>query len=520
MAETSTGLQERKTDKELYSYQLGAINQIFEKFESAPPDYHLLYQLPTGGGKTVIFSEIVRQYLKNHNKKVLVMTHRIELCRQTSEMLTSFGVINKVVNSTANLDDQSQYSCFVAMVETLNNRLNDDQLDISDIGLVIIDEAHYNSFTKLFKFFDNSFMLGVTATPLSSNKNLPMNDNYNELITGETIGALIENEFLARAEIFQYDMGLTSLEVGANGDYTVKSSEDLYSSNSMLDKLLDAYQRHSKGKKTLIFNNGINTSIQVYYTFKAEGLPVAHLDNTATKKQRQQILKWFRETPDAILTSVSILTTGFDEPTIDTIILNRATKSLTLYYQMIGRGSRILNNKSSFSVIDLGNNCHRFGPWGSDLDWKAIFRSPDFYMDRLLSDEELESNFRHEMPEELRVQFGKSEEVYFDIKNTYITATNKGESSKVVLERSIIQHAKICIENSEDVYDALALAKLLGEDIDYRIMAYAKCISKSTFSFLTWLKDDYRKKLNAYLRANFDEVFEEIHGHPPLDEDE
>ena len=520
MAETSTGLQERKTDKELYSYQLGAINQIFEKFESAPPDYHLLYQLPTGGGKTVIFSEIVRQYLKNHNKKVLVMTHRIELCRQTSEMLTSFGVINKVVNRTDNLDDLSQYSCFVAMVETLNNRLNDDQLDISDIGLVIIDEAHYNSFTKLFKFFDNSFMLGVTATPLSSNKNLPMNDNYNELITGETIGALIENEFLARAEIFQYDMGLTSLEVGANGDYTVKSSEDLYSSNSMLDKLLDAYQRHSKGKKTLIFNNGINTSIQVYYTFKAEGLPVAHLDNTATKKQRQQILKWFRETPDAILTSVSILTTGFDEPTIDTIILNRATKSLTLYYQMIGRGSRILNNKSSFSVIDLGNNCHRFGPWGSDLDWKAIFRSPDFYMDRLLSDEELESNFRHEMPEELRVQFGKSEEVYFDIKNTYITATNKGESSKVVLERSIIQHAKICIENSEDVYDALALAKLLGEDIDYRIMAYAKCISKSTFSFLTWLKDDYRKKLNAYLRANFDEVFEEIHGHPPLDEDE
>ena len=520
MAEISNALQERKTDKELYSYQLGAINQIFDKFESAEEDYHLLYQLPTGGGKTVIFSEIVRQYLKNHKKKVLVMTHRIELCRQTSEMLTSFGVINKVVNSTANLDDQAQYSCFVAMVETLNNRLNDDQLDISDIGLVIIDEAHYNSFTKLFKFFENSFMLGVTATPLSSNKNLPMNDNYDELITGETIGALIENEFLARAEIYQYDMGLTSLEVGANGDYTVKSSEDLYSSNSMLDKLLEAYLRHSKGKKTLIFNNGINTSIQVYYTFKAEGLPVAHLDNTATKKQRKQILKWFHETPDAILTSVSILTTGFDEPTIDTIILNRATKSLTLYYQMIGRGSRILNNKSSFSVIDLGNNCHRFGPWGADLDWKAIFRSPDFYMDRLLSDEELEGNFKHEMPEELRVQFSNSEEVYFDIKETYTNATVNGESSKVVLERSIIQHAKICIENSEDVYDALALAKLLGEDIDHRIMAYAKCISKSTFSFLTWLKDDYRKKLNAYLRANFDEVFEEIYGHPPVEQED
>ena len=187
MAETSTAIQDKKSGKELYSYQKGAIDKIFDKFETASDDYHLLYQLPTGGGKTVIFSEIVLQYLKNHNKKVLVMTHRVELCNQTSEMLTGFGVVNKVVDSMANLDDQKEYSCFVAMVETLNNRLNDDKLDISDIGLVIIDEAHYNSFTKLFKFFEKAFILGVTATPLSSNKELPMKKNYNELIVGETI---------------------------------------------------------------------------------------------------------------------------------------------------------------------------------------------------------------------------------------------------------------------------------------------------------------------------------------------
>jgi len=512
-------LQTKKTDKELYSYQKGAIDQIFKKFETAPSDYHLLYQLPTGGGKTVIFSEIVRQYLKNHSKKVLVMTHRLELCKQTSEMLTSFGVVNKVVNSTANLDDQKQYSCFVAMVETLNNRLQDDKLDISDIGLVIIDEAHYNSFTKLFKFFEKSFVLGVTATPLSSNKNLPMKDNYDELITGESIANLIENEFLANAEVFVYDMSLTSLEVGSNGDYTVKSSEDLYTSNTMLDKLLNAYEKRSKDKKTLIFNNGINTSIQVYYTFKAAGYPIAHLDNTVSKKERFAILKWFKETPNAILTSVSILTTGFDEPTIDTIILNRATKSLTLYYQMIGRGSRILNNKSSFKVIDLGNNYHRFGPWGADLNWQLIFKSPNYYIDKLLTDEELESTFRHEMPPEIREQFAKSEETYFDIKAVYIAATSRGESSKVVLERSIMQHAKICIENSDDVYDALALAKLLGDDIHNRIQSYAKCISKSTHNFLSWLRDDYKKKLNSYLRNNFNQVYEEIYGYPPVEED-
>ena len=116
--------------KELYGYQKAAIEEIFQRFENAADDYHLLYQLPTGGGKTVIFSEIVRRYISRYNKKVLVLTHRIELSKQTSKMLNEFGVKNKIINSTAQLDDQENYSCFVAMVETLKNRLNDEKLDI------------------------------------------------------------------------------------------------------------------------------------------------------------------------------------------------------------------------------------------------------------------------------------------------------------------------------------------------------------------------------------------------------
>ena len=503
--------EERKEGKQLYHYQKGAIQKIFQCFESAIDDYHLLYQLPTGGGKTVIFSEIVSQYLNTQNKKVLVMTHRIELCKQTSNVLGEFGVRNKVIDSKAKLDDQSEYDCFVAMVETLNNRLKDNKLDISDIGLVIIDEAHYNSFTKLFKFFENSFILGVTATPLSSNIDLPMTDNYDELIVGESIESLIENRFLAKANMFSYNVGLTSLVVGANGDYTVKSSEDLYTNNEMLSKLMDAYNERCKNKKTLIFNNGINTSLFVYDLFKKAGLPIAHLDNTTTKKERSNILKWFKQTPNAILTSVSILTTGFDEPSVEAIILNRATKSLTLYYQMIGRGSRIFKNKDSFDVVDLGNNFHRFGPWGStNLDWHRIFKYPSHYLDGILSDEELESNFIYEMPEDVRKLFSKSENVYFDINKTYISSIRSGESSKVVLKRSIEQHAKICIENSDDIYDALSLMKLLNEDIDFRIHRYSKCISKSTHNFLKWLIEDYKKKLRSYLRQNFDQIKSEL----------
>lgn len=514
---TNTEIEERKAGKDLYSYQKEAINKIFKRFEEAPEDYHLLYQLPTGGGKTVIFSEMVRQYLKHHKKKVLVVTHRIELCKQTSTMLTEFGVESKVIDSKANLDDHQKYSCYVAMVETLNNRLNDNKLDISDIGLIIIDEAHNNSFTKIFKFFSKSFFLGVTATPLSSNIQLPMTDNYEELIVGETIESLIKRGFLSRAKTYSYNVGLTSLVVGANGDYTVKSSDDLYTSGNMLTKLVEAYEERSKHKKTLIFNNGISTSINVYHTFRAAGYPCQHLDNTATRSEREQILKWFKETPNAILSSVSILTTGFDEPTVDTIVLNRATRSLTLYYQMIGRGSRILKDKKTFNVIDLGNNFHRFGMWGADLNWQKIFKSPNYYLDNLINDEDLESNFRYEMPEEVRKQFPKTDDVSFNVKQAYIDAIQNGESSKEVLRRSIEQQARICIENSEDVYDALILSQLLDDDITYRIHQYIRCICKSTHNFIDWLNTDYRQKLRSYLLTNFDEDFEEIHGHPPID---
>ena len=96
-------------------------------------------------------------------------------------------------------------------------------------------------------------------------------------------------------------------------------------------------------------------------------------------------------------------------------MINRATKSLTLYYQMIGRGSRIIQGKSKFSIIDLGNNLHRFGPWGADLDWQKIFKSPNFFLDNLLNDEDLENNFKYEMPEEIRKEFSNSQKVSFDV---------------------------------------------------------------------------------------------------------
>jgi superfamily II DNA or RNA helicase len=489
--------------KQLYAYQQKAIDEILKKILDRQSNYNLLYQLPTGGGKTVIFSEITRRFIEATGKKVLILTHRIELCGQTHQMLNEFGVKNKVINSAVKqMPVPNDYMCFVAMVETLNNRIRDKILDLDNIGLLIVDEAHYNSFGKLLKFYEKGVVLGVTATPLSSNINLPMKDNYDELIIGESISSLIEMGFLARAITYSYHVGLTSLKVGINGDYTVSSSERLYNNHAMQDKLLSAYKERSLGKKTLIFNNGIDTSKHVYATFRQAGYDIQHLDNTHSAVERREILQWFREKPDAILTSVSILTTGFDEPTVESIILNRATKSLTLYFQMIGRGSRVLADKKEFAVIDLGNNLSRFGLWESEINWMSIFRNPDLHLEAIRSDEEIERSFKYVMPEDLRAKFSKSENIDFDVKEEHRIAISNHHRPKVVIESSLKQHTRMCIENSTDLESALALFEVLKEEIDYRVRVYARCLSKTSESYVKWMQDEYKRNLKAAIFMN------------------
>ena len=494
----------QKKGKDLYGYQANAIETILGRLTKFPTSYNLLYQLPTGGGKTVIFSELAKRYILETGKRVLILTHRIELLGQTSSQLTDIGVPNKIINSKVKeMPDGEEHWCYVAMVETLNNRLNDERIEFENLGMVVVDEAHYNSFRKLFKHFEEQIILGVTATPLSSNIKLPLYDNYAELIVGESISSLVDQGFLARANTYSYDVNLRALKVGINGDYTVSSSERLYGNFLMQEKLLYAYEEKAKGTKTLIFNNGINTSKQVQAMFAEEGYPCMHLDNTHSEKERADILEWFHKTPDAVLSSVSILTTGFDEPTVETIILNRATKSLTLYHQMIGRGSRVLANKKEFTVIDLGNNARRFGLWDAHINWHDIFKSPQSYIDGLYTDEEIENEFVFEMPDELAHRFVGGPETEFDMAEAYLEVTRQGGRPKEAIHKSIEQHVAMIHYASEDFWDASELVDLLADDIKFRVKQYAKCIAKATVNYRNWLQEEYTRNLKTALRNAF-----------------
>jgi superfamily II DNA or RNA helicase len=493
--------------KTLYPFQDKTVTSILNEFEANDSNFNLLFQLPTGGGKTVIFSEITKKYIEKYNKKVLILTHRIELSVQTSKQLIAIGVDNKVISSDVKkLNEEEDFMCYIAMVETLNNRLQDNENFIQNVGLVIVDEAHYNSFRKIFQFYNDANILGVTATPLSSNKALPLNDNYNKLVVGECISSLIEYGYLSDAETFTYDVNLHGLKIGSNGDFTVSSSEIVYGNYFMQEKLLFAYEEVAIGNKTLIFNSGIETSISVEETFKKKGYKIRHLDSTFSDKDRKAVLEWFKTTKDAILTSVGILTTGFDEPTVETIILNRATRSLTLYHQMIGRGSRKLPNKSMFKLIDLGNNVRRFGYWQDYINWQDAFRFPDRFLESRLSEGddvefEVEFEFNKFLQEKLNIDLLNE----FEMKEVYYENLDKNEKGKLAVDYSMKNHFDVIHQASKDFYDALEFQNALQEHIEYRLKQYTKCIAKSTPNYYKFLLETYNRQLRHMLRQNLED---------------
>ena len=162
-----------------------------------------------------------------------------------------------------------------------------------------------------------------------------------------------------------------------------------------------------------------------------------------------------------------------------------------------------MKDKKTFDVIDLGNNAVRFGLWEAELDWQLVFRSPNFYLESLLTDEDIERQFVYKMPQELLDKFSKSEDMEFDVYEEYDKIKNEGMRSAALIDKSIEQHARMCIENSDDLMEAFALVRALNPDIVDRIRRYCYCISNSTRNYKEWVLDDYNSRLRKAVTNHY-----------------
>lgn len=373
----------------LEPYQENLVQTIGAKLATGMSS--VLGQLATGGGKTVVFSSITYRYCINTARaampqRVLILVHRTELLEQTCRTLKNgFGINAVKIKAGARWIPPAQ--CYVAMVETLNKRIS----QIDNIGLVIIDECHLANFNKMFQHFPTQKIIGFSATPLAASKKKPLKMFYQDIVCGIDIPELIAiNKKNPERGLVQNITRVPKLTVNraelsqhidkTTGDFNVDIMAQQFSKPRNIQNCVDAYRKYADGTKMLIFNVNIEHSLKVMQAFRDAGYEAKHIDGEMSAEQRERILKWFKETPGAILNNVAILTAGYDEPSIETIMVNRSTTSIPLWLQICGRGSRPFHLKEFFTIIDMGNNAPpeggNLGDWNESRDWNHIFWNP------------------------------------------------------------------------------------------------------------------------------------------------
>lgn len=361
-------------------YQTNGIRDCANDFAKGTTS--LIYQLPTGGGKTVIFTEISHRFIERNNTSVVIVVHRNELLLQTRKKLfDQYNIIACEIK--AGMKEIPSARVYVCMVESLNRRAN----KIKNIGLLILDECHIAVHNKIIDKLNAPLVIGCSATPISSNKKEPLKKRYQNLIKGPQISELIDNKYLAQNITYAPRTGVNRNSLKTKGDdFDEVEMAQEFSKPRFVINTVDAYKKWALGTKTIVFNVNIAHSKCVLEEFLRQGFNARHLDSNCSEDERIEILEWLKNTPDAILCNVGILTTGFDEPTIETVIINKATNSLALWLQMTGRGSRIIDEmlaaklgvpeKYIFKIIDMGSNAITHGDWCDDRDWLDIFENP------------------------------------------------------------------------------------------------------------------------------------------------
>lgn len=327
---------------------------------------------PTGAGKTIMFTYMISKAIEK-GKKCLILTDRTELLSQAGGSLEKFGIKPIEIKPNKKLKNLNGI-IYVGMAQTLKRRVKDKMYYdfLNDLDLVILDECHKQEFNDLMPYFNNkTVVIGATATPHREGNQISLHEFYKEIIEVTTISELISIGFLAKPNSYGVKIDLSNVKT-KGGEYDQDQVAKVYDEVKMYHGVYDNYIRLTPNKKGIIFASNISSSIQLVQDFKNKGLPIEHLDGNTPTAERKRILQWFKETPNALISNVGILNAGFDEPNIEVVILYRATKSISLFLQMVGRGSRVTENKKEFTVLDFGNNIQRHGFWEQDRNWNLV----------------------------------------------------------------------------------------------------------------------------------------------------
>jgi len=363
----------------LRPYQTAAIQKIREAYMNGSRSPLLV--LPTGGGKTVIFSEITRSAAKR-GKRIVILLHRVELVRQTSDKLSQMGVPHGVIHPK--YKPRYYEAVQVASIQTLVNRTK----YIDEPDLIVIDEAHHASagtWQRVLEAYPNARCLGVTATPMRGDGK-GLDDCFDVLVEGVNIQDLIADGYLVAPKVKQPSLiDYDGIRI-VRGDYDKKEVEQRVNKPKIIGDIVSHYTKYAHKIPAVVFCVSVKHAEDMAEAFRVAGYNALSVDGKTDDEKRQKTLDGLGNGTVDVVCSCDLISEGTDIPAIGCAILVRKTTSEGLYLQQVGRALRPSEGKDYAIILDhVGNTIthglpHQLRAWSLEGRPKAKRkgdRSPD-----------------------------------------------------------------------------------------------------------------------------------------------
>lgn len=370
----------KDNDSQLRPYQSEQKNNIQQAWNEVR---RVMFQMPTGTGKTRLFVSIVRDIIEQQpTAHILIVAHRTELISQISHSLSHhYGLRHEILEVKKT---KGHSSILVASILRLSRRIcKDERLKAFDY--IFIDEAHHSlapTYKKLIEAYPNAKVLGVTATPYRLKK-ATFTSLYDTLVESQPLRQFIVEGYLADYRLFTVSDRTAAMgrinrltKFGADGDYKTLDLTSIFDTEAEIQRLYDCYSVYAADKKGIVYAVSRDHAAHIATLFNDRGVKAVSIDCDTPKEERQRLIDEFKSKDGnlQILVNVELFTEGFDCPSIEFVMLARPTRSLSLYLQQAGRALRPTPNGEEVVILDCAGLYNRFGLPERNRDWQSHFK--------------------------------------------------------------------------------------------------------------------------------------------------
>ena len=448
-------------DSSLRYYQLDAKKKIFSIWDEVDD---ILYQMPTGTGKTRLFTSLIRDILldglrNGTNPRILIIAHRTELIQQISENLTAYKLQHGVFAGTMKSKRDPKQRIQVASIQTITHPANREKVKSQQFNFIIIDEAHHalaETYKLLWKDYPSAKKLGVSATPWRLNGE-GFTKIFEAFIPSMSIKQFIQEGWLAKYHYYSIKPdSQTQRRVNAihdfdiDGDYSTAAMEQEFDRDHIRAKLLSSYEKFAKGKKGIIYSITRQHSENICTQYQSAGINIVSLDCLTPAEERKEIVNNFKKGLIDIIVNVDIFSEGFDCPDIEFIQLARPTKSLVKYLQQVGRGLRKNGDKECI-ILDNVGLYNRFGLPNKDRDWTKYFEGHDEVDNQMLRLRGLKDVVEEDV-EPKEIEEGEEEMILIQDSDDSSESTIPDNGCIINISKSFCRGEYRLVENSDGLF--------------------------------------------------------------------